>query len=551
MEAAIENEKEDVDDAPATVRRITKYRNPIFGRELLTLLRSKKAFAILAVYLTLSALVVLGSWPREASQILVQGAISRELFSLFAMGQTLLLALLVPATLGSSVTTEKEGETLDLLLTTPIGPAQILLGKLFSGLFYLVILFITSIPVLMLCFLIGGLGTEDVVGLYLYLGMQAVTFGIISLACSVFFARTHTAIIISYLLVGGVGLASWGAYGDGIEFLGSSSMVALVVGEALLCFFLFMSAWARVKRPFAHVPKSLEEEDVRAQVGLIIRRDQFPDNLIAPDRRAGPLPDGANPVLDKELQAEIYGSGTLFVRLVIQFGLIASFGAFLWVLAGSVRSEGTVSHPEYPYFCFLIAYVMIVGPSLATTSFTQEKEFHTIESLTLTLVPRSQIVLGKFMAIARVVLALAAMNSVCFLIAIFLSSFAYVQVLMLAATILTASVFAISLGMFLSFYSKSTTTSTITTYFLLFSLWVGPPLAKTVLTKLFPKLDVSVIAGLDYLSPFLACHMERTPSDQALRLLPHAVVFLVLSAVMQIWMVRRFEAVQRAQAEQA
>jgi ABC-type transport system involved in multi-copper enzyme maturation permease subunit len=529
-------------------RKVMRYRNPIFGRELLTLLRSKKAFTILAVYLTLSAAVVLGSWPREAAQTLVQGAISRELFSLFALGQLLLLGLLVPATLGSSVTTEKEGETLDLLLTTPLNARQILVGKLFSGLFYLGILLVTSVPVLMLTFLIGGLGWQDVAGLYVFLTMQAVTFGVISLASSVFFSRTHTAIILSYLTVGPVGLAAWALYGDGIEFLLSARMWMMIIGESALAMALYAASWARVRRPFSHVPKSIDEEDVRSQVGLILRRDQFPDNLIAPDRRNEPLADGRNPVLDKELQAEIYGSGTLFVRLVIQFGLVASFGAFLWVLAGSVKSEGVTSHAEYPYYCFLIAYVMIVGPSLACTSFTQEKEFHTIESLTLTVIPRYQIVMGKFLAITRVVLALAAMNAVCFLIAVFLSSFAYGQVALLGLTVLSAAAFSIALGMLLSFMSTSTTTSTITTYFLLFTLWVGPPLVKTVLTRLF-KFSQESFAFLDFVSPFLSCRMERTIEDQMLRLIPHAGVSLLLSGLMLAWMMARFERVQREQAE--
>ena len=120
-------------------------------------------------------------------------------------------------------------------------------------------------------------------------------------------------------------------------------------------------------------------------------------------RRRHPLEDGVNPVWDKELQAGIYGSGSLFVRLVIQFGVVASLGAFLWVLSSAFRPESMPPHPEYPYFCFLIAYVMIVGPSLATTTFSQERELHTMESLLLTLIPRRDIVLGKFLAILRVV----------------------------------------------------------------------------------------------------------------------------------------------------
>src|SRR5688572_27584616 len=121
-------------------------RNPIFDRELLTLLWSKKAFALLTVYAGLSVAIVLASWPRDQMSVLLQGSISRELFGLFALGQTLLLGLLVPATLGGAMTREKEGETIDLLLVTPLSVDRILIGKLMSGLAYFLILLATSVP---------------------------------------------------------------------------------------------------------------------------------------------------------------------------------------------------------------------------------------------------------------------------------------------------------------------------------------------------------------------------------------------------------------------
>ncbi len=523
-------------------------RNPIFDRELTTLLRSGKAFVLLAVYVAVSAAVVLLAWPRDASAVLLQGQISRELFAIFAMGQTILLGLLVPAAMGGAMTKEKEGETLDLLLTTPLSSHQILTGKLLSGLAYLLVLLLTSTPVLMLCYLIGGLEWHDVAGLYVHLFPQAVVFGLISLACSVYMHRTHTAIIISYLLVGGFALVQAGLWGDGIAYLGSARMTAALAASAAAGALLYALALVRIRRPFNPVRRAMEEEDVSRQVGLIIRRDEFPDRLIAPARRTEPMREGMNPVLDKELQAEIYGSGSLFVRLVIQFGLIASFGAFLWVLSGAVR-ERSLEHPEYPYFCFLIAYVLIVGPSLATTSFTQEKEFFTIESLALTPIPRRRIVAGKFLAILRVVGALALLNSTCFLIAVLLSSMNFSQIPALLLVAGTTTVFSVSLGMFLSLHSRTTTVSTLATYLLLFTLLVGPALAKLLLTRFMPNLPEQTFSWLDYLSPFLACYKPRSVEAQFVTLGGHALLMLGISATLLGLMVAQFERVVRRGAE--
>jgi ABC-type transport system involved in multi-copper enzyme maturation permease subunit len=535
----------------AEERRVRR-RNPIFDRELLTLLRSRKAFALLAVYAGLSVAIVLASWPRDQMSVMLQGAISRELFGLFALGQTLLLGLLVPATLGGAITREKEGETIDLLLVTPLSVDSILVGKLMSGLAYFIVLMLTSIPAVLLCFLIGGLTWSDVAGLYVFLLMQAALYGIISLTCSTYFHRTHTSVINSYLLVGASGLILWSMYGGGLDFFSAETVSSMAILVVMIIGPLYLLCRHRMKQPFSAVRKAMEEEDQSQQVGLIITRDQFPDNLIAPPRRRHPLEDGVNPVWDKELQAEIYGSGSLFVRLVIQFGVVASLGAFLWVLSSAFRPESMPPHPEYPYFCFLIAYVMIVGPSLATTTFSQEREFHTMESLLLTLIPRRDIVLGKFLAILRVVGALTLLNMFLFFVVLFLSSHNLAQIPAVFLSVGSAAMFAVALGMMLSMYCRTTVTATISTYFIVFSLFVGPVLAKTFLTRFFPGVPLGYIEVLQFISPFLACEKKGPlASDQFGVLVPHAAVLIALALIMVVWMTTRLERVARGQAEKS
>ncbi|HEU4339315.1 MAG TPA: ABC transporter permease subunit, partial [Planctomycetota bacterium] len=379
----------------------------------------------------------------------------------------------------------------------------------------------------------------------------ALLYGVISLTCSTYFHRTHTAVINSYLLVGAAGLLLWSIYGTGLNFFAAESVSAMAILVILLVGPLYLLSRYRMTQPFSPVRKAMEEEDQSQQIGLIITRDQWPDNLIAPPRRRHPLQDGVNPVWDKELQAEIYGSGSLFVRLVIQFGVLASLGAFLWVLSFAFTPESVGPHPEYPYFCFLIAYVMIVGPSLATTTFSQEREFHTMESLLLTLIPRRDIVLGKFLAILRVVGALTLLNTFLFFVAIVLSSLNFIQIPALAISVGSAAMFCVALGMTLSLYCRTTVTATISTYFTVFALFVGPVLARTFLIRFFPGIPSSAIEWLDFVSPFLACAKSNDASGQFAVLIPHASALIVLSLVMVAWMAARLEKVARGQAEKS
>ncbi len=57
-------------------------------------------------------------------------------------------------------------------------------------------------------------------------------------------------------------------------------------------------------------------------VGMVIRSDQFPDKLFAPAKRSDLMADGVNPIFDKEMRSELFGQGTLMLRLVIQLSML-------------------------------------------------------------------------------------------------------------------------------------------------------------------------------------------------------------------------------------
>lgn len=532
--------------------RPERWTNPIFRRELLTLLRSTKSFVLLGVHLALSAAVVLLAWPREAQSLLVAGAISRELFGLFAMGQTFLLALLVPAVLGSSMTSEKEGETIDLLLTSPVTAGEIVVGKLLSGLCYFVLLAVVSFPILLLCFLIGGIAAADVVGLWLFVLAQIALYGLTSLVFSCHFSRTHIAVILSYVAVGVEATIGGAVYGDGIGFLTSWRAVLLAFLSLTSFPLLFALARQGVLKPYVRVARPIEEEKPERIVGLVIRRNAFPDNLIVPAPSDFPLPPGANPVLHKELQAGVYGSGSLFVRIVIQSGVVISLLVFLWTIGAWVSEKpGALSsrHVEYPCMCFVMAYAMMLAPALAARAFTNEREEETLESLALTPLPRSRIVLGKFLAVMRVAAVLSAMNSILFLpMALFEQGLA--QLLVLAIVAVSATAFCAALALFLSLVSRTSLSALVSTYLVLLVIWLGPVLARIFLVRLTPSLAEERFSFLAFLSPFLAC--RRPGGDlaiQFLTLLGHVLLSGLAVAILLAATASFFDRVVQRQLE--
>ena len=77
--------------------------------------------------------------------------------------------------------------------------STILVGKLLSSLTYLVLLILSSLPLMILCFLLGGILLSEIARAYLILILAAGTFGLLSVACSSYFSRTSSALVVSYL----------------------------------------------------------------------------------------------------------------------------------------------------------------------------------------------------------------------------------------------------------------------------------------------------------------------------------------------------------------
>lgn len=117
----------------------------------------------------------------------------------------LLFNMLVgPVFSAGSVTSERERQTLDLLLTTIITPWQILWGKLIAGLRVSSVLtgFLLW-PVVLACVMVQGYWSNLAsVGAYLVIVvLTCVTTAVTALFCSVMFRKTSTSLMTSYLLV--------------------------------------------------------------------------------------------------------------------------------------------------------------------------------------------------------------------------------------------------------------------------------------------------------------------------------------------------------------
>ena len=205
-----------VDLTPATVvpgpKRFTSFARAAGGiaaigvKELRGRMRGRRAFAIITIYL-----VLLGGFALMAERLVEANAsngfggtsafasaqIGQGIFAALLMLMTLQVVFLASSATAGSISLEREKQTLELLIATPISSLSIVVGKLLSALVYVFLLIAASIPLMAVVFVYGGVGPEDVLRGYIVLVATALGLGSFGLLCSSLVKRTTAATAIT------------------------------------------------------------------------------------------------------------------------------------------------------------------------------------------------------------------------------------------------------------------------------------------------------------------------------------------------------------------
>jgi ABC-type transport system involved in multi-copper enzyme maturation permease subunit len=179
-------------------------------------MRGRRAFVILTVYLAL--LAAFGAMVESLAEQNVRNSfgsstyasaqIGQTLFSSLLCLETLLVLFLAPAFTTGAISLEREKQTLDLLVTTPISTFAIVVGKLVSALTFVFLLIVASIPLTSIVFVFGGAAPDDLVRAYVLLLVTAVGLGSVGLFWSALMRRTQAATVATYFTVLAVTLGS-------------------------------------------------------------------------------------------------------------------------------------------------------------------------------------------------------------------------------------------------------------------------------------------------------------------------------------------------------
>lgn len=182
--------------------------NPIVVRELRGGLRSGRRVALLTFFLLVVAAFLIGVFA-AASATLEQGdfssqgaALGSAFFPLIVGVELFFVCLVAPAQTAGALTSERERQTYDGLLVTPLSPSRIVLGKLVAGLAYTFLLLVAAVPLQSMAFLMGGVGLEELLLSLLLLLLTTLVFGCLGLWSSARFRSTRSAGSVAYVLAG-------------------------------------------------------------------------------------------------------------------------------------------------------------------------------------------------------------------------------------------------------------------------------------------------------------------------------------------------------------
>lgn len=380
---------------------------------------------------------------------------SSNAFMAVSIAQLALMSFIAPIFTAAAITQEKDANTFHILLTTPLSAAQIVLGSLFSRLYFVWVLLLSGLPIFCITMIYGGVTAAEV---FLSIGLAACTalvLGALAIMISITRIGTRRTILsffvgVAVYMIGlwAVGTTAWGQLPEapaGELFPGAATparmswlaplhpfmalfvvthltpppdpadvyhygrpwrwmlahphyaymVVTTLASAVLVCFSLFL------------VRRGAKEGErtwwTRLRAGLLAAPD-------GADRRRRPRNVWDNPIAWREAATRAAAGGRSSLRWVlVGCGLLAGVGL---LVAGSCGWWGLTPASTRAALAALIAIelavLLLVVTSTAATSLTREKESQTMELLLATPLTSRYILGGILRGLVTFVLPLVA-----------------------------------------------------------------------------------------------------------------------------------------------
>ena len=150
----------------------------------------------------------------QGQLLLFQPSRSEQVFVTLSLLQMTVVAFLTPAFAAGSISGERERRTLAVLLTTPLTPFDILIGKILSSSTLLMLLLMVTLPLYSLVFLFGGAVPQEVLAVFAFQLFTIVLIAALSVLWSTLALRSGWSTVLAYAtvawMIGFTGIVGYG-----------------------------------------------------------------------------------------------------------------------------------------------------------------------------------------------------------------------------------------------------------------------------------------------------------------------------------------------------
>lgn len=154
------------------------------------------------VYLALMVVVLAGVLlVADSSGSKGDPTVGQVLFIAMAFTQTALILLLGPVFAAGAIAGERERQTFETLVSTRMTFGGIVLGKVAGAVGFLVVLTASSLPLMALAYVFGGVGPSTIFAVYGWDLLLMIWVVSLAVAASSLVGRTLWAAVITYVLV--------------------------------------------------------------------------------------------------------------------------------------------------------------------------------------------------------------------------------------------------------------------------------------------------------------------------------------------------------------
>ena len=480
------------------------FSNPIIQRELIGMLRSRRAMVIQILLVATFGLLVVLRWPSDP-RVDVNGAASMQVFRLFGYGLLSAIVLLVPAFPAASIVSEKQQGTLALLLNTPMTAGQIYLGKLLGVMAFVMLVLVLSLPAAVACYAMGGISlTLSLLPLYLLLLLVSLQYSTLGLLISSHAASTDSAMKLTYGAILVLAVLTLGPY---LLLQGADGEVA--------------ASWLRSISPLPAVMEILGQRDVGGQGLQVISGSHWKFGLLAisstlvmsfltirrlnvrifdqtqahgvmthelaptqrsfrsfiylfgvtdPQRRRGEISRMLNPVMVKEFRCRRFGRLHWILRLVFGCTILS----FILIFIGLYGIHGwNLDRIGGILVILQVSLVVLLTPSITAGLISGEIESGSWQLLQMTPMSPWKILRGKLMSVVYTLLLLLTATLPAYVIMIVMDEKMTKQVIEVLVCLLVTVVFCLSVSAAISSLVRTTAVATTASFCVLVGLFAG------------------------------------------------------------------------------